>query len=79
MYAEKPLIVSNCTPQARLINDANCGLVYKSQEAYLASIISLTKQKDLRNKLGANAKKYLHDNYDSESHAEQLFQVYQPI
>lgn len=79
MYAEKPLIVSNCTPQAKLINDANCGLVYKSQEAYLASIISLTKQKDLRNKLGANAKKYLHDNYDSESHAEQLFQVYQPI
>ena len=40
MYAEKPLIVSNCTPQAKLINDANCGLVYKSQEAYLASIIS---------------------------------------
>ena len=37
------------------------------------------KKKDLRNKLGANAKKYLHDNYDSESHAEQLFQVYQPI
>lgn len=79
MYAEKPLIVSNCTPQAKLINDANCGLVYKSQEAYLASIISLTKQKDLRNKLGANAKKYLHDNYDGESHAEQLFRVYEPI
>lgn len=79
MYAEKPLIVSNCTPQAKLINDANCGLVYKSQEAYLASIISLTKQKDLRNKLGANAKKYLHDNYDGESHAEQLFKVYEPI
>jgi glycosyltransferase involved in cell wall biosynthesis len=79
MYAEKPLIVSNCTPQAKLINDANCGLVYKSQEAYLSSIISLAKQKDLRNKLGANAKKYLHDNYDGESHAEQLFKVYQPI
>jgi Glycosyltransferase len=79
MYAEKPLIVSNCTPQVKLINQAACGLVFKSQDEYLECIVSMINEKDSRISLGKNAKKYLHENYDSESHADELFKVYDNI
>ncbi|MDG1045399.1 MAG: glycosyltransferase family 4 protein [Bacteroidia bacterium] len=79
MYAEKPLIVSNCTPQVKLINEAGCGLVFTSQEEYLKCMVSLINEKDSRISLGKNAKKYLHENYDSENHADELFKVYDSI
>ena len=79
MYAEKPLIVSNCTPQVKLINQAACGLVFKSQDEYLECIVSMINEKDSRTRLGKNAKKYLHENYDGESHADELFKVYDNI
>jgi glycosyltransferase involved in cell wall biosynthesis len=79
MYAEKPLIVSNCTPQVKLINQAACGLVFKSQDEYLECIVSMINEKDSRTRLGKNAKKYLHENYDGESHADELFKVYDSI
>ena len=61
------------------INEARCGLVFTSQEEYLECMVSLINEKDSRISLGKNAKKYLHENYDSESHADELFKVYDSI
>jgi glycosyltransferase involved in cell wall biosynthesis len=79
MYAGKPLIVSDCRPQMELILNAECGLVFTNNDEYLRNMIHLSSDVPIREIMGEKGKRYLHSHFDSDSHSNQLFRVYQSI
>ena len=63
-------------PQKELIESFNCGLSYSNQEEFLLCIIKLVKNKKLRNELGNNGFKKLHEKYDNEDFEQVLISLY---
>ena len=79
MYASKPLIVSDCRPQQDLILMAECGRVFTNLNEYISQVLELAKNPELRDKMGLNAKDYLHRTYDSVGHSSRLLEVYKSL
>ncbi|MDD3737964.1 MAG: glycosyltransferase family 4 protein [Lentimicrobiaceae bacterium] len=76
MYGGKPIIVSDCKPQKKLVESFNCGLSYSTQEEFFECVKKLVENKELRETLGANGFKKLYENYDNESYDNILIGLY---
>ncbi|MGB4654913.1 MAG: glycosyltransferase family 4 protein [Bacteroidales bacterium] len=76
MYGGKPIIVSDCKPQKKLVESFNCGLSYSTQEEFFECIKKLVENKELRETLGANGFKKLYENYDNKSYDNILIGLY---
>lgn len=79
MYAGKPIIVSDCRPQKELVESFNCGLSYSNQEEFLGCITKLTKNKTLREKLGANGRFKLYEKYDNKEYENILVGIFNNV
>jgi glycosyltransferase involved in cell wall biosynthesis len=79
MLFERPLIVSDCKPQAKIVDEEKCGLVFKSgdSEDLLEKIITLYKDKDLRKKMGENGKRAVENKYNTQIIRKNLLNLYQ--
>ncbi len=71
----KPIVVSDCTSQKKLVEDYNCGLYFteKDSKDFADSIISIAKNKELRNTLSNNAKNAIKERLNWESISQELF------
>ncbi|MDA3952631.1 MAG: glycosyltransferase family 4 protein [Bacteroidales bacterium] len=78
MLFEKGLIVSDCKPQAKIINDENCGLVFKSGDSIdLAEKIEiLYKNKRLRKEMGIKGKIAVEEKYNIQIAGKNLLNLY---
>lgn len=78
MLFERPLIVSNCKPQQRLIEEENCGLVFESDNAESLSqqVIALYNNPERRIKMGINGKKAILNTYNLTNMGKNLVQPY---
>jgi glycosyltransferase involved in cell wall biosynthesis len=81
MILEKPVVATNCNPIERIVKEADCGLIYESDnENELAEkVIMLYKNKNLQKQLGANGKKAVERKYNWNVTSENLIKMYKTI
>jgi len=78
MAMGKPMIVSDCKPQKKIVEQENCGLVYKYDDTReLADcMIKLLKDEKLRNSLASNSKKAAIEKYNWKKTGKGLIDLY---
>lgn len=64
MLGKKPLIVSDCRPQAAIIENFNCGIVYRNNKELRKAIETLSADPQLRRKMGENGYKAVMRHYN---------------
>ncbi len=81
MSFAKPVLVSNATAQKNLIERTKSGLVHieKNNKDFAEKIKQLFADKTLRNKLGANGKKFIEEEFCWEKVSNKLIQIYQEL
>jgi len=81
MLFERPVVVSNCIPQQKIIEEENCGLVYESNndEDLAEKIIHLYENPDLRKQMGKNGRQAVLKKYNWENASKNLIKLYQTI
>ena len=79
MYAEKPVIASNCKPIERIIRETNSGYIYREDKyAELADLlVGLTKNKN--KELGRNGKLWVKNKYNWVHDSQVLIDVYEKL
>lgn len=81
MAGGKPLVVSDCPPQKRVIEDATCGLVHEAgNHVQLAeAILQLYDNRESAIKMGMNAKEAVHTKWNWEQTAQPLLRLYSEL
>ena len=78
MWRKLPVIVSNCTPLQRIVEEAKCGYVYPSGD-YIALSVQIKKlyqNRSLCENFGINGHLSVKNKYNWEIAGEQLLHVY---
>jgi glycosyltransferase involved in cell wall biosynthesis len=80
MYFQKPVMVSDCTSLERVVNETNCGIVYKydSPESFSKSAQSIIKS-GLLNTFGRNGRKSVLDKYNWDESAIPFLEMYNSL
>jgi len=77
MMLGKPVVVSNTRPMMRIVNDAECGLIFKERNAQsLAEIIIQLADNNLRRQLGENGERAVKDRYNWKETVKTLLDLY---
>ena len=77
MMLGKPVVVSNTRPMMRIVNDAECGLIFKERDAQsLAETIIQLADDDMRRRLGENAGRAVEDRYNWKKTVQALLVLY---
>ncbi len=81
MYFEKPVIVSDCRPLKRIVEETNCGLIFQAgnAEALGAEITKLFRERSLRETLGKNGNMAVLQKYNWKNTSRELIQLYKQI
>ena len=79
MSFSKPVLVSNATAQKNLVEKIKSGLVHKERDNkdFEDKILELYHNKDLREKMGANGKKFIENEFCWEKASTKLIELYQ--
>jgi len=78
MYFRKPMIVSNCLPQQRVVENYNCGYVYKSGDYHdLARVIAqANSEQDRFADMGKRAHKAVEEEFNTQIMGKNLAEFY---
>ncbi|MFT7035750.1 MAG: glycosyltransferase involved in cell wall biosynthesis [Cyclobacteriaceae bacterium] len=78
MAGAKPLLVSDCPPQIRVVNQANCGLVFQAENAkdMAVKLLQLYTKKENAINLGVNGKSALDKQFDWSITSKGLIELY---
>jgi glycosyltransferase involved in cell wall biosynthesis len=81
MLFKRPLIVSNCTPQQKVVEKEKCGLVFTSEDEndLAEKIESLYNNPDLRKEMGENGSKAVLEKYNLEISKQNLISMYKTL
>lgn len=79
MLGGKPVIVSDCKPQADLVRKYSCGLVYSDYEGFRASLIKLLGDKSLRSEMGENGRMAIINELNMEKVKSGLLSMYNSL
>lgn len=81
MYFKRPLVVSDCKPQADIVTENKCGVVFESENVnQLADKISLfIKNPALINEFGKNGYKAILESYNTKKEGENLASLYKDL
>lgn len=77
MTLGKPVIVSDCRPLKRIVEEYNCGLVFHACDS--VSLATCVDRMDDVNKLGQNALKAVNEKYSWEQDELRLLEMYENI
>ena len=79
MSFSKPVLVSNATAQKNLVKRIKSGLVHNERDRkdFEDKILELYHNKDLREKMGANGKKFIENEFCWEKASTKLIELYQ--
>lgn len=75
---ERPIVVSNCKPQADVVQQGQCGLVFESnnEQSLAQCILELYSNTTKRAEMGASGKKLVLDEYNLSKFKGALTQLY---
>lgn len=78
MYFEKPLIVSNCKPQAKVVQESECGLVFESENVQdlVDKITFFIENPKIKQKYGKNGRKAIENKYNTQVEGGSLNALY---
>lgn len=78
MMFGKPIIVSNCRPQAKVIQEEKCGLVFESENPgdLAEKIKTLMNNPGLTREMGENGQKAIFNKYNTDIMGENLRNIY---
>jgi glycosyltransferase involved in cell wall biosynthesis len=76
MLGKKPLIVSDCLPQKRLVEKHECGIVYTSLTGFHDAIIKLIREPGTRIRMGENGYNAIREEYNMEKAGVSLSLMY---
>jgi glycosyltransferase involved in cell wall biosynthesis len=81
MALGKPLVVSDCPAQKRIIKEANSGLIFESNNIndFSAKILMLFENNQLRNKLGKNGSIFIRKKYNQIKMSKELIKYYNSL
>ena len=81
MYFGKPVLVSNCIPQQRLIENENCGLVYeyRDNQALADHIKWLIDNPDGARQMGENGRNSILEKYNTGVLGNSLIDLYSKV
>ena len=82
MYYQKPVVVSNCAPLARIVSETGCGLVCNADvedaDAWAAAMISL-HDPERRAQMGRRGRQAVLEKYNWRFDAERLAGIYRGL
>ena len=77
MMLGKPVIVSSVKPMMRVVDDAQCGLIFRQGDPQaLAEAILQLRDEDLCRRLGENGKRAVEDRYNWQQTVRSLLELY---
>ena len=76
MLGGKPLLVSDCLPQQKLIESTKCGLVYKNIPEFKEAMIKLSADPEMRRVLGQNGREAIINKYNMGMFQVNLLDLY---
>lgn len=76
MYGAKPIVASNCVPQADLIEKAKCGLIYNDKTEFVNSIRHIKAQPKEAAKMGEWGRSYLLKNLQLDQVKKEFVQIF---
>jgi glycosyltransferase involved in cell wall biosynthesis len=81
MYFSKPLLVSNCDPQKRLVESTQCGLAYRYDDPQeLANKISwMIDHPKETFEMGKNGRKAIVEKYNTETFGKEILKLYDAV
>jgi glycosyltransferase involved in cell wall biosynthesis len=81
MAMKKPVIVTDCKPLKRIVEECECGLVVPSGDykEMAEAVIKLYKDSELATKLGANGRNAVEGKYNWENEAKKLCELYERL
>ncbi len=80
MMLGKPVVVSSTKPMMRIVNDAECGLIFEVQNPQsLAEVIIQLRDEQMCKRLGENGKRAVHDRYNWQLTVKALLQLYRQM
>jgi len=81
MYFSKPLLVSDCEPQKRLVESTQCGLAYKydDSEELAKRILWMIDHPEETLKMGENGRKAIVEKYNTEIFGKEILKLYASV
>ncbi len=81
MLFERPVLVSDCGPQAKVINDEKAGLVHQwdSVKDFSEKVLLLYKDQSLAKKMGVNGRNAVINKYNQENLIKPMINFYTKI
>jgi len=79
MAGGRPVIVSDCLPQQKLIEKYECGLVYRNQTELTASIIKLLSDERLRIAMGDKGLRAILNEFNIKKRKSDLLEAYKLV
>jgi glycosyltransferase involved in cell wall biosynthesis len=78
MAMKKPVVVTDCKPLKRIVEESNSGIVIPSGSHHelAKAIIKLYKNKHYAKELGENGRKTVEEKYNWQSDAKKLIELY---
>lgn len=78
MAMGKPIIVTDCKPLARIVNEVNCGIVVPSgdYEKTAEAVIKVYEDKEYAKNLGKNGGRAIEEKYNWANEAKKLCELY---
>lgn len=81
MAMRKPVIVTDCKPLKRIVEECDCGIVVPSGDykEMAEAVIKLYKDSELATKLGANGRNAVEGKYNWKNEAKKLCWLYERL
>ncbi len=81
MAMRKPVIVTDCKPLKRIVEECDCGIVVPSGDynKMAGAVIRLYKNKEYARKLGENGRRAVEEKYNWENEAKKLCGLYKRL
>ena len=79
MYAEIPVVASNCIPIERIVHETQSGIIFPSENDNRLAEILDTLNSDQREVWGENGKRWVEEKYNWQYDADNLNMVYEKL
>lgn len=81
MAMRKPVIVTNCKPLKRIVEECDCGVVVPSGDynEMAEAVIRLYKDREYARKLGENGRRAVEEKYNWKNEAKKLCELYKRL
>ncbi|MFQ5430402.1 MAG: glycosyltransferase family 4 protein [Phycisphaerae bacterium] len=80
MIMGKPIVASDTRPTMRVVNDAQCGVIFEDRNAEsLAAAVIQLQDDGLRRRLGENGRRAVEDRYNWQQTVQPLLEFYRSV